>query len=163
MEALKGHSNWAISVIFDTDTNLIISSSWDKTIIVWQLHKNGANQSLDGANQRLDGANRSLDGANQSLDGVNQSLNSWKAAIRHRLEGHTEWVWGISLSPGDSHLVSASSDRTMRVWDVGTGQQVGLIEGHTKDVESAVWSPDGKYIVSGSHDKSVRLWSVEPV
>jgi WD40 repeat protein len=54
-------------------------------------------------------------------------------------------------------VVSGSEDKTARVWDAATGEEVARMT-HEDTVSSAVFSPDGKYIVSGSEDKTARVW-----
>ncbi|KAF8751703.1 WD40 repeat-like protein [Rhizoctonia solani] len=57
------------------------------------------------------------------------------------------------------HLASGSSDKTVRVWDVQTGQPVGTpFEGHTGPVLSVCSCPTDSRIASGSLDKSIRVW-----
>jgi WD40 repeat protein len=51
-------------------------------------------------------------------------------------------------------------DRTVRVWDVATGEEKAKLEGHGDQVTSVSFSPDGVSIVSGSTDKTVRVWGV---
>jgi len=70
-------------------------------------------------------------------------------------------VASISLCPDERLIVSGSSDSTVRVWEVATGQQVRVLEGHTNWVCSVAWSRDGQYIVSGSLDKTVRIWEAD--
>ncbi len=84
-----------------------------------------------------------------------------KAAATRTLMGHTGWVRGIAMSPDDVYVASASGDKTVRVWEVATGQPLRVLEGHTSDVTRAAWSRDGEWIVSGSEDKSVRVWRVD--
>jgi WD40 repeat protein len=39
------------------------------------------------------------------------------------LEGHTGYVFGVAFSPDDRRIVSCSHDKTVKVWDAGTGQE----------------------------------------
>jgi len=55
--------------------------------------------------------------------------------------------------------VSGSYDKTVRLWDAATGNQVlPTLEGHTSSVHSVAFSPDGKQVVSKSVHKTDRLW-----
>jgi WD40 repeat protein len=55
--------------------------------------------------------------------------------------------------------VTASQDKTARLWDSATGQPIGEpLRGHTDWVASATFSPDGKRIVTASDDRTARLW-----
>lgn len=78
------------------------------------------------------------------------------------LRGHSDSVRSISFSSDGQFIVSASEDRTVRLWDAKTGRQIGLpMRGHTSYVYSAYFSPDGKRIVSASEDKTIRIWDTE--
>ncbi|KAG8696191.1 hypothetical protein FRC08_007311 [Ceratobasidium sp. 394] len=68
----------------------------------------------------------------------------------------------IAYSPNGAYIVSASRDRTIRIWDTHTGQSVGQpLKGHTDTVNSVAYSPNGAYIVSGSRDKTIRMWDAQ--
>jgi hypothetical protein len=54
--------------------------------------------------------------------------------------------------------VSASSDRTVRLWDAATGQCLRVFEGHTDEVFAAAFHPDGTRIASAGRDRAVWLW-----
>ncbi|KIM87374.1 hypothetical protein PILCRDRAFT_814882 [Piloderma croceum F 1598] len=85
----------------------------------------------------------------------------WPAIIV-ALEGHTSWVNSVVFSHDGRHIVSGSSDYTIRVWDAETGETVvGPLEGHTNLVNSVAFSQDNKYIVSGSSDSTIRVWDAE--
>ncbi|KAL1740832.1 hypothetical protein HDZ31DRAFT_67533 [Schizophyllum fasciatum] len=78
-----------------------------------------------------------------------------------RSRGHTGDVNSVAFSPDGRHIVSGPNDRTIRIWDAETREQVGdALEGHTNWVLSVAFSPDGRHIVSGSHDNTIRIWDV---
>lgn len=74
--------------------------------------------------------------------------------------GHRDAVLSIAVSPDGKTLASASSDQTIRLWDLATGQAGHLLEGHTAYVYSVAFSPSGKILASGSWDQTIRLWDV---
>src|ERR1700733_14075583 len=78
----------------------------------------------------------------------------WSAELQ-KLEGHTGYVSAVAFSPDGSLLVSASGDRTVRLWNPSTGQEVQKLEGHTSYVSAVAFSPDGSLLVSASDDGTV--------
>jgi WD40 repeat protein len=86
------------------------------------------------------------------------------AAPARELKGHKGDIRGLVFSADSSALVTASADRTARVWTVkglAAGQMppsVELAGGHSAALSSASFSPDGKRVVTASADNSVRVW-----
>jgi WD40 repeat protein len=66
----------------------------------------------------------------------------------------------VAFSPDGKTVVSGSYDKTLRVWDVASGQSLRTLEGHGESVDAVAFSPDGKTVVSGSSDSTLRVWDV---
>jgi WD40 repeat protein/serine/threonine protein kinase len=74
------------------------------------------------------------------------------------LSGHSDRVFSAAYSPDGASIVTASADKSARIWDSRTGAQRAVLSGHTDRVYTAAYSPDGTRVVTGSRDKSARIW-----
>lgn len=66
----------------------------------------------------------------------------------------------VSFSRQGQQLVTASDDKSVKLWNVEGMKFVLSFTGHTNWVRTAKFSPDERLIVSGSDDKSVKLWDI---
>jgi WD40 repeat protein len=71
---------------------------------------------------------------------------------------HVGGVSSMAFSSDGKTLISASEDKTMRLWDTATGHEVRTFKGHAERVRAVAFSPDDKSIASGSDDRTVKLW-----
>ncbi len=92
--------------------------------------------------------------------------NAWmwdlkvKGALPAEFKGHKEEVNYAAFSPKGGYVVTASWDKTARLWDMA-GNREQEFKGHTDSVNTAVFSPGGKNIVTASKDETARLWDLE--
>eukprot|EP00928_Gymnodinium_smaydae_P061991 TRINITY_DN45942_c0_g1_i1.p1 TRINITY_DN45942_c0_g1~~TRINITY_DN45942_c0_g1_i1.p1 ORF type:complete len:394 (-),score=73.89 TRINITY_DN45942_c0_g1_i1:201-1382(-) len=75
------------------------------------------------------------------------------------LKGHADTIWKVSYSPDDSLLASASSDGTVRLWEVYNGMPVMILpRRHAAWVSSMAWTPDSARLATGGADCRIILW-----
>lgn len=75
------------------------------------------------------------------------------------LIGHEDGVIDLAVGPDGTWVASASSDSTVRLWDIESRKQLlRALRGHSAGVCSIAISPDGAIVASGSGDHTVKLW-----
>ena len=86
-------------------------------------------------------------------------MSTTVAALR-TFTGHSGFVLSCAFSIDGRLFVSASADKTLKIWDVQTGQCKCTLSGHSEPVTSCSFSPDGASVLSGSWDKTLKIWDV---
>ena len=78
------------------------------------------------------------------------------------MSGHTGAIQDVCFSPDGEQIASASFDRTVKVWDAKSGQELLTLRGHANSVSAVAFNPDPKKnrLVSGGRS-SIRSWSTE--
>src|ERR1019366_6448572 len=82
-------------------------------------------------------------------------------ALRRVLTGHDGQVNAVAAAPDGSRLATGSSDGTVRIWDVATGQERAVLTGHRGRVYTVAVAPDGSWLATGGpRDRTVRMWDM---
>ncbi|MFA5427800.1 MAG: WD40 repeat domain-containing protein [Sulfurimonas sp.] len=142
---VQNHSTKVSSLAITPDGNTIISGGGDdqKTINLW-----------DGIEDA------------EHIDTVSDGVGIIKvwdisgARYTKVLEGHTDCVYSLAVTPDGKNIVSGSKDNTIKIWDIQSGECVRTLKGHT-DAVSSVITQDGKTIISRSKDGTIKLWDIK--
>lgn len=54
--------------------------------------------------------------------------------------------------------MTASTDKSVRLWDTLTGELRDVLVGHSDEVFSCAFNYDGDTIITGSKDNTCRIW-----
>lgn len=73
--------------------------------------------------------------------------------------GHNHIVQDVTISADGAYALSGSWDKTLRLWDLETGESTKRFDGHTGDVLSVSIASNLRQIVSASRDKTVKVWN----
>ncbi|MDJ0733340.1 MAG: caspase family protein [Nostocaceae cyanobacterium] len=84
--------------------------------------------------------------------------HSWRCV--YTLEGHSDTVNCVTISPDSKILVSGSGDKTIKIWNPINGRLLDTLEGHSDTVNCVIISPDSKILASGSVDKTIKIWNL---
>ncbi|KEY71560.1 hypothetical protein S7711_09693 [Stachybotrys chartarum IBT 7711] len=173
LQTLEGHGGEVTSVAFSPDAKRIASASSDKTVRIWDTKTSQCLQTLDGHRGEVVLVVLSPDTKRIASASRDKTVRLWDTETcqcLQTLEGHWGGVELVVFSPDAKHLASASysydpfalasRDKTVRLWDVETGQCLQTLEGHEEDVTLVVFSLDAKRVASASSDNTVRLWDV---
>lgn len=74
----------------------------------------------------------------------------------------------VAISGDNRFLAAGSLDKSVRVWDVQTGNLLERLEeaggnpGHRDSVYSVAFAPGSRELVSGSLDRTIRMWELQP-
>jgi WD40 repeat protein/DNA-binding SARP family transcriptional activator len=155
----------------DTHQMLLASSSYDKTVRLWDMRSGHTLAILRGNSKWLQALVFTAASAalpDRLLVGGSDGLNVrvWDGEtgrVLQTLRGHTSLTEKISFRADGAQLASASWDQTVRIWDLQNGH-AQLLQPHTGAVATAVIGPvslDRRLIASGGQDRSVRIWDGE--
>lgn len=78
---------------------------------------------------------------------------------KRSLKGHDHIVQDVSISQDGAYAISASWDKTLRLWDLNTGNTLQRFVGHEGDVLSVSFSADNRQIASAGRDRTIRVWN----
>jgi len=76
------------------------------------------------------------------------------------LQDHIDAVFAVAFSPDGKHLASASQDRSVKIWDIATGQRLYTLSDPSDGLTSLAYSPSGDRVAAAGYDKTIYVWQV---
>lgn len=180
LKILEGHKDTVTSVNVSPDGRKLVSGSEDKTVKIWDIFTGEVLQTWKVDKREIwsvafnhDGKTivAGCDGKTIANDIDHDEVRLWNIPdnrydkVYERIfSGHDSAVYSVVFSPQEvgKILASASTDWTIKLWELSTGEVLRTLQGHTHAVMSVAFSPQPNHrvIASGSFDRTVRLWNL---
>jgi WD40 repeat protein len=193
--ALKGHTAPVTSLAFHRGGKRLATGARDRTVRLWDL-TTGKEAFLLRGDEAGDERRLSFNGVAFSPDGrqvaaafegsrgnsyqATNGVRLWKADPQPRpplLVGHTGFVYSVAFNPQGDRLATNSADRTVKLWDLGTGEEAFSFAGSTEVTgvpvdhgdnglplitsNAVAFSKDGKRLAYAGPERTVRLIDVQ--
>lgn len=81
--------------------------------------------------------------------------------LKKLILGHTGHVTSVAIDPFNAYFTTGSADRTIKIWNLVSGELQLTLSGHIMAVRGMVISPRHPYLFSASEDKTVKCWDLE--
>lgn len=151
------------AVAFSPDGKLLATGSYGR-VTVWDLTVGRPLHVLTNVLGAVNDVKFSPDGKLLAVAGGQPSARGdlrlfattdWKLVTS--LGGHLDTVSGVSFSPDGTKLVSASFDKTVRLWDVKASKVLHTFAGHSDFVYAVAFAPSGAWYATASKDRTGRV------
>jgi WD40 repeat protein len=166
---LEGLTGQVHNLAFSSDGAHLAGADRTGRVVVWETTGGREIASAQIGQMQMLRIRFSLDGKRLGIAGNSMRLVSGEARILDlasgqvtELLGHTLLVNDIAFSPDGQRVATGSSDRTVRIWDAGTGMEILTLHGHTQAIQSVRFLSNGHRLISGSSDGTVRVWDGTP-
>ena len=162
------------SVAFNVDGTVLASANRDKTVQLWDAQTGELRNTLIGHTDWVNSVAFSPDGTTLASASNDMTIRLWDAQtgeLRRTLTGHKDAINSVAFSPDGKVLASGSGyiyakdasgsqDKTIRLWDVETGELRRTLPAQHK-VLCVAFSPDGKVLAASYDDKIIHLWDMQ--
>jgi len=166
LQTLRDHADMVLGVAFHPNGKFLLSCSNDKSVKVWDTTSWRRIYSVSAHDEPVTGVAFVSGGGQFFTISTDRLAKQWNFGAENsghvrNLGGHGGSVWGLTVSPDGQLLATASGDKTIKLWSVGSGGNVASLTDLKEWAYAAAFSPDSKHLAAGAWDGTVALWTVE--
>ena len=163
---MTGHSHFVSDIDLSQDSRFCLSSSWDGTIRLWNLKTASTRKTLIGHSKDVLSVAFSPDNRQIASGSIDKSVKIWNihGVCKFTVDQnpHTDWVSCVRYfhDVKTPIVVSASWDKTIKVWDNAVMSLMHTFVGHKAQINTLDLAPNTNFIASGGRDGKVNIWNL---
>nr|UXY87991.1 guanine nucleotide-binding protein beta SU like protein [Cryptomonas curvata] len=163
---LRGHSNFVSELALSFDGQFCISSSWDKTLNLWDIETGKILKTFVGHKKDVLSVSFSTDNRQIVSSSRDYSIKIWNTVGQCKDtfidKDSTSWISCVKFIPNkNSNVLSCGWDGIVKIWNVVEKKVQMRLNGHKGYLSSLCISPDGSLCASGGKDSTIMLWDLQ--
>ena len=167
------HNDRVTSAVYSSDGKMIVTGSWDGTVRCWaadgtrELKRLCLPQSNSPMSSCIDddviSVSINLDGTRIICGTSDNRIYMWDVDtgnLINTFSGHHGLVNSVCFSPSGDSMLSASDDKTVRLWSLKSHDSI-VLKGNESAISSIAYSPTGDKFAAGTRDNTIHLWDAK--
>jgi guanine nucleotide-binding protein subunit beta-2-like 1 protein len=165
LKSLTGHNHFVSDIALSLDNQFALSSSWDKTLRLWDLRAGKTSRIFVGHTKEVYSVTFSLDNRQIISAGADRGFKLWNtlADCKYTNENnnHTDWVSTVRYSPvaKNPYFATCGWDGRLKVWQSNFLIKYSL-KAHNEHINSLSIAPLGTYIATGGKENTLKIWDL---
>lgn len=160
---LKGHKAEVKCLLVTHNSDCIISGSYDKLIIIWDIFEKKQKSLLKGSEDKILSMAISKDNSllvSGSIDNIIRIWDLQNLMQKHVIRSIEKNSYAICITNDNNFLILGCSDNIIRLWNIAEHREEIKLEGHSWPVYSLAMTSDGQFLVSTGMDHVIRKWDL---
>jgi WD40 repeat protein len=176
IKVLEGHKRFIVSINRNIEGTLIVSSSLDGTIKIWDVETGKCIKTLNQHNKWSYSVAFSPDNTKVISASSDKTVKIWdlnSGKCIKRLRGHRGQIWQVEYSPNGKYIVSGTERGIVKVWNADTGKAIRTLRRrdwetdddfsgyNDRDILQVFFNTEGDSVIAGFIDGTTIIWEAD--